>query len=369
VMYEPNNPDKKSQKETLRRACQNFIGLPRRDVEEILKSTLEGHLRGIIGSMSVEGIYQARDELADAVEETAALDLARMGIEILNFVLKDIQDSDEYIASLGCTKIADVNKTAKIGDIVADRDAVLVETECEMDIFEVTSKAEIEIQAAKVVFEKMKAVCDKQINSAKAESKLAYDIEHAIQMQTVRDLEIEADVIAKRILTEVEEYEVIRMDRELEATKRKPAEFQAKKISLLAEGSLEAQNLVTFANAQRIRLVGAAKADAICKVGEAQAKGMAMKADAMAEFQRAAMVNMILEAMPKIAAQLCEPLQDVCEIVLTGAGNPVEIEEVMPIQETNGRLVVNDRDGDISALSGALHGVDVTEVLRTKLRN
>merc|ERR1712127_1165455 len=162
-----------------------------------------------------------------------------------------------------------------------------------------------------------------------------------IQMQTVRDLEIEADVIAKRILTEVEEYEVIRMDRELEATKRKPAEFQAKKISLLAEGSLEAQNLVTFANAQRIRLVGA------------------MKADAMAEFQRAAMVNMILEAMPKIAAQLCEPLQDVCEIVLTGAGNPVEITEVMPIQETNGRLVVNDRDGDISALSGALHGVDV----------
>lgn len=369
VMYEPNNPDKKSQKETLRRACQNFIGLPRREVEEILKSTLEGHLRGIIGSMSVEGIYQAREELADAVEETAALDLARMGIEILNFVLKDIQDSDEYITSLGCTKIADVNKTAKIGDIVADRDAVLVETECEMDIFGVTSKAEIEIQAAEVVYKVMKANCDRQINSAKAESKLAYDIEHAIQMQTVRDLELEADVIAKRILTDVEKSEVIRRDRELEATQRKPAEFQAKKISLIAEGGLEAQNLVTFANAARIRLVGAAEADAIWKVGEATAKGMEMKADAMAEFQRAAMVNMILEAMPRIAAQLCEPLQDVCEIVLTGAGNPVEIEEVMPIQEKNGRLVVNDRDGDISALSGALHGVDVTEVLRTKIRN
>merc|ERR1711976_118914 len=210
VMYEPNNPDKKTQKQILKRACQNFMGLEQYEVEEILKSTLEGHLRAIIGSMDVEEIYQAREELSTAVEETAALDLARMGIEILNCVLKDIQDCNEFITSLGCPKIADAIKTAKIGDITADRDAVLVETECEKEIFEVTSKAEIEIQTAEVAFELIKADCQKHINSAKAESKLAYDIEHAIQLQTIREQEIEADVITKRILTEVEQSEVIR---------------------------------------------------------------------------------------------------------------------------------------------------------------
>ena len=98
---------------------------------------------------------------------------------------------------------------------------------------------------------------------------------------------------------------------------------------MIAEGNLAAENVITNAHAERIRLVGFAQAEAIRVVGEAQARAMEMKAEAMSEFGRSAIVNMVLEAMPQIASQLCEPLQEVSEIVLTGGtGQAVEIEEV-----------------------------------------
>merc|ERR1719376_957444 len=79
-------------KELLATACEQFLGKSVSDVESILLQTLEGHLRAILGTLTVEQIYQDRETFATLVREVAAPDVGRMGIEILSFVIKDVVD-------------------------------------------------------------------------------------------------------------------------------------------------------------------------------------------------------------------------------------------------------------------------------------
>ena len=85
-------------------AAERFLSMGMRQVMEIAKQTLEGHLRAIVGTLTVEEIYKDRDMFTSKVQEVAASDMANMGLSIDSFTLRDIQDEEGYLFITGRTK-------------------------------------------------------------------------------------------------------------------------------------------------------------------------------------------------------------------------------------------------------------------------
>jgi len=342
----------KGDKKLLQRACEHFIGRTSSEIEEVLRQTLEGHLRAILGQLTVEEIYKDREQFAQQVRETATPDVGKMGIQILSFVIQDVRDDVDYLTSIGKAQTAAVVKEATIGSTNAERDAKIQEAQCDQEINDATMKSETNIDNARKAYETCKAQCDTKINKAKTEAALAYDLQQAKEEQIIRDAELEVEVIKRRKQIEVEQAEVIRREKELEATERKPAEFNAQKIELLAEGERKAKVLVAEAEAQKIRLIGTAEAKAIEATGSAEATAMQMKAEAMQAYGRQALVQMILESLPALAAEVSAPLSKIDEIVLLGGNNDRTSTEI-------GKLL-----SEGPAVVQALTGVDISNVVK-----
>jgi len=342
----------KGETKMLKKACEHFIGRTEYEIEEVLRQTLEGHLRAILGQLTVEEIYKDREAFAQQVRETARPDVGKMGIQILSFVIQDVRDDVDYLTSIGKAQTAFVVKEAKIGSTNADRDARIQESQCDQEKTEAKMMSDTAIDNAKKDYETTKAECETQINKAKTEAALAYDLQQAKEEQVIIDAEMEVEVIKRRKQIEVEQAEVIRREKELEATERKPAEFNAQKVELLAEGQRRARVLIAEAEAQKIRLIGNAEASAIEATGSAEAGAMQLKAEAMQAYGKQALVQMVLESLPKLAAEVAAPLSKIDQIVLLGGENDRLSTEV-------GKLI-----SEGPAVIKALSGIDVTGALR-----
>ena len=109
--------------ELLHTASEQFLGKKEHEIKSTVLQTLEGHLRAILGTLTVEEVYKDRDQFASLVREVAAPDVGRMGIEILSFTIKDVYDNVTYLQSLGKAQTAAVKRDAEIG--VAQVDIIL----------------------------------------------------------------------------------------------------------------------------------------------------------------------------------------------------------------------------------------------------
>merc|ERR1719283_835777 len=112
-------------------AAEQFLGKKEDEIVDTILQTIEGHLRAILGTLTVEEVYKDRDQFAQLVREVASPDVGRMGIEILSFTIKDIFDNVEYLSSLGRAQTANVKRDADIGVAEANRDAGIREAETE----------------------------------------------------------------------------------------------------------------------------------------------------------------------------------------------------------------------------------------------
>merc|ERR1719354_1455805 len=340
--------------ELLKTACEQFLGKTPRDIEAILLQTLEGHLRAILGTLTVEEIYKDRDTFAKMVREVASPDIGRMGIEILSFTIKDIMDKVKYLDSLGKTQTASVKKEADIGVAEANRDAGIKEAECERGHADKRYLADTAIADASREYQMKKADFDQEVNARKAEAELAYELQAAKEKQGIRQQEIEIEVIERRKLIEVEDREIERREKELQATLKAPAEAESYKVQTIAEASKTKKVFAAQADAERIKMVGAAEAAAIEAIGKAEAERMRQKAAAYKQYGDAALMSLILEAMPKIAAEISAPLGKTKEIVIinddVGGGSGVGKEVT--------KLV-----GTLPPAVQALTGVNLTSVL------
>src|SRR5687768_14603677 len=106
-------------------AAEQFLSKGTEEIKSIATQTMEGHLRAILGTMTVEDIYQNRDAFAAKVQEVAAGDMANMGLSIVSFTIRDIKDSQGYLEALGKPRIAQVKRDAQIAQAEADRDAMI----------------------------------------------------------------------------------------------------------------------------------------------------------------------------------------------------------------------------------------------------
>merc|ERR1711910_98403 len=303
----------------LQTASEQFLGKKEHEIKSTVLQTLEGHLRAILGTLTVEEVYKDRDQFASLVREVASPDVGRMGIEVLSFTIKDVYDTVTYLQSLGKAQTAAVKRDAEIED---------------------NSRA----------FKLQKANFDREVNTAKAEAQLSYELQAAKIQQKIRNEEIQIQVVERRKQIEIEEQEIRRKEKELMSTVKLPAEAEAYKVQTVAEGNRTRVVESAKADGEKIRLIGGAEARAVEAVGRAEAESMRLKASAYKQYGDAAVMSLVLEALPSIAAEVAAPLAKTDEIVLIGGNNNTTNE-------------INKLVGTLPPAIQALTGVDITGAL------
>jgi len=331
-------------------AAEQFLGKKEDEITETILQTLEGHLRAILGTLTVEEVYKDRDQFANLVREIAKPDVGKMGIEILSFTIKDVYDNVDYLASLGKSQTAAVKRDAEIGVAQANRDAGIREAECEKSAMDIKYSTDTKIEDNSRAFKLQKANFDKEVNSAKAEAQLAYELQAAKIQQKIRNEEIQIQVVERRKQIEIEEQEIKRKEKELTATVKLPAEAEAFKVQTVAEGNRTRVVETAKAEGEKIKLIGGAEARAVEAVGKAEAESMRLKASAYRQYGDAAVMSLVLEALPAIAAEVAAPLAKTEEIVLIGGNNNTTNE-------------INKLVGTLPPAIQALTGVDITGAL------
>ena len=312
-------------------AAEQFLSKSTKEIQNVALQTLEGHLRGILGTLSVEEIYRDRDKFAQRVQEVSALDMKNMGLTIVSFTIKNIHDAQGYLDALGQARIAEVKRDAAIGQANAQRDANIQSARARQEGEVAKFEAETKIAEAQKNFAVQKAAYDADVNQKKAESELAYTLQQNITNQKVKEQEVQISVVEKRKQIEVQEQEVARRERELEATVRKPAEAEQYRIRTLADakkyqteteaaGQSAATRNLGAGEADANKARGLAQADVIQAQGFAEAQATSKKAEAWQQYTQAAILQQLLDKLPELASAVAQPLAKMEKIVVINSG-------------------------------------------------
>src|SRR5882724_5623093 len=326
-------------------AAEQFLSKMTEDIKNIATQTLEGHLRAILGTMTVEEIYQNRDAFASRVQEVAAGDMANMGLSIVSFTIKDIRDSQGYLEALGKPRIAQVKRDAQIAQAEADRDAMIKSSQATQAGQEAKFAADAKIAEAQRDYQSSVAQYQAAVNQKKAEADLAYDLQKFKTGQLVKAEEVQVQIIEKQKQIELQQQEIMRRQRELEANVQKPADAERYKVETLAtarkfqleteaEGAASAAKAKGFASADVAKATGIAEAEAnkarglaeaaiIEAQGKSTAEAMRMKAESFKQYNEAAVVEMIIRILPEVAGKISEPLSKTEKMVIINSGNGV----------------------------------------------
>src|SRR5580765_7560161 len=324
-------------------AAEQFLSKGTDDIKNIATQTLEGHLRAILGTMTVEDIYQNRDAFASKVQEVAAGDMANMGLSIVSFTIRDIRDTQGYLDALGKPRIAQVKRDAQIAQAEADRDAAIRTAQASQAGQEAKFAADSKIAEAQRDFQMNVADYNASVNQKKAEADLAYDLQKYKTGQLVKAEEVQVSIVEKQKQIELQQQEIQRKQRELEANVQKPADAERYKVETLANarkfqleaeaaGAAAATKANGFANADVAKATGIAEAEAqkarglaeatiIEAQGKATASAMQQKADSFKQYNEAAVIEMIIRVLPEVAAKISEPLSKTEKMVIINNGN------------------------------------------------
>ena len=327
----------------LRAAVEQFIDKEPQEIEDVAMSTLEGHQRGIMGSMTVDEIYKDRKKFSQKVYDQASSDLFNMGIQIISYTLKDIKDEDRYMVSLGMARTAEIQRDARIGEAQANTEAQIETALAEETRLASKLLNDTEIERYKRDFELKKAVYDTEVEMARAEAEMAYKLQESIVKQKIKEETMTTDIIERMKLIEVAEQEVARRQCELDAKIRRPAEAEKYRCEAMAVANKQKTTLEASGVAEGLMMKGESDSFSLEVTGKADAEVMAMKADAWKEYQKAAKLSLWLEALPKVAAEVAAPMSQVNGITMVGfpdsdqslgparlTGEVLEIMEKMP---------------------------------------
>ncbi len=324
-------------------AAEQFLSKSASEIRNVALQTLEGHLRAILGTLTVEELYRDRDAFAQRVQEVAAGDLANMGLTIVSFTIRDIRDERGYLDALGKARTAEVKRDAAIGEANAERDARIQAAKAMQAAREAEFLAETQVAGAEKGYQVQKAHFDTEVNRERAKAELAYTLEQNKQNQTVRGEAVQIEVIEKQKQIEVQQQEVMRRELELEAQVRKPAAAKQYEIETLAKarrfqleteaegqasaarnlgaGQADADRSKGMALAEVTKAKGLATAEVIEAQGRAEAEAKRQKADAWAKYNQAAILEQLLAGLPDLASAVAAPLSNVDRMVVIGGGD------------------------------------------------
>ncbi|KAL4658694.1 hypothetical protein GN956_G2220 [Arapaima gigas] len=327
-------------KEMLAAACQMFMGKSDGEIAQIALETLEGHQRAIIAHLTVEEIYKDRKKFSEQVFKVASSDLVNMGISVVSYTLKDVHDDQDYLHSLGKARTAQVQRDARIGEAQNKRDAVIREAHAMQEKVSAQYLNEIEMAKAQRDFELKKAAYDVEVNTKKAESEMAYQLQVVAKTkQCIEAEKMQVQVVERAQQIMLQEQEITRKEKELEAKIRKPAEAERYRLEKLAEAERCQLIMEAEAEAESIRVKGEAEALVLEAKGRAEAEQMAKKAEAFQEYREGAMVDMLLEKLPLMAEEISKPLLGVQKVTMVSSGGS----EVGPAKLTGEVLEIMSR--------------------------
>ena len=340
-------------------AAGHFMGVEPEVIREVSINIIEGHMRNQMGSQTVESIYQKRGDFTKAVRDGATTDLAKMGLQLVSFALKDITDSQGYLDALGKPKIAQVKRDAAVAQAEMDRDAAIKAAAYRQEGEIARLQADAKIAGASWENEGKKADSMAGVNRKKANADLTYELERHRLNQEVKREEYKVRQIEKEQAVELEKVEITRRELELDATVRKPAE--ARKFQVIAEAEGEAAKLhaESVSKAEATKLEGDAEAGRIRSAGLAEAETMAKKAESYQKYTNAAVVQMVVDKMPEMARAMAEPLSKVDRIVMIGNGK-----EGGPSNLTD---QVTKMVAQVPEVMESLTGIDLKKILHKKL--
>jgi flotillin len=362
----------KSDKESVLTAAEQFLTKPPVEREGLIRLVMEGHLRGIIGQLTVEEIVKQPEMVADRMRATCADDMNKMGLEVVSFTIKEVRDKNEYITNMGRPDVARIKRDADVAAAEADRDTAIKRAESQRASAIARAQADQERVLAETLSQAKQAEATRDLElkkatyleatkKAQAQADKAYEIQGNIMQQQVIAEAVRVQQIEKEQQIKVQEAEILRHEKELIATVLKQAEIERQRVLQLAEA--EKLRLMTEAEgrAAATRAQGEAEAEIIFKKGEAEAKAMNVKAEAYQEYNQAAVVDKLITGLPEVVRALASPLANVDKITVVSTGNGTSA----GLNKITGDLT--QIAAQVPALFEALSGMQMSELL-TKVR-
>lgn len=349
-------------------AAEQFLTKAPQQREGLIRLVMEGHLRGIIGQLTVEQIVKEPEMVGDRMRSTCADDMSKMGLEVISFTIKEVRDKNEYIANMGRPDVARIKRDADVATAEAERDTAIQRANAQREAAVAKAQADQDRVIAETASQARQAEAQRDLDIKKAEyaeqsrrqqaqADKAYEIQTNIMQQQVTAEQVKVQQVEKEGQIKVQEAEISRHEKELIATVLKEAEINRQRIETLA--AAEKARLVAEAEgrAASIRTQGEAEASIIFQKGEAEAKAMNVKAEAYQEWNQAAVVDKLLTNMADVVRAMAEPLSKVDKITVVSTGG-------------DGSAGVNKITGDMTkiaaqvpALFEALSGMDIKQLM------
>ena len=289
--------------ESLRNAAERFLDAKPEQVDSIVKNVLEGSLRSIVGTLTIEELIRDRQKLLQQVQDAAKGDLATSGLQIDAFTIQSFSDESNYIELLGQQSVATVSRDARMAKASTDQEAAVREAQAQ----------QIKINAAR----------DVSLREAETRTQVAAAQARADQSGPLAQAEATQEVVRKQ--TELAQLEADRKEKELLSSTVKPAAAEAQAVIARAEGAKRARIAAAEADAETTRLEGGAEAQIVLTKGEAEAKALAMRADAYKQFNEAAIIQTVLSALPEIVRAAAEPMGKIDSLTVMSADGASDI--------------------------------------------
>src|SRR5947209_1506240 len=322
----------KSDNESVQTAAEQFLTKEARQREDLIRLVMEGHLRGIIGQLTVEEIVKEPEMVADRMRSTCAEDMTKMGLEVVSFTIKEVKDKNEYILNMGRPDIARIRRDADVATAEAERDTAIKRAIAQREAAVAKAKADQERVEAETLSLAKQAEAQRELEIKKAQylegikrqqaqADKAYEVQTNIMQQQVVAESVKVQQIEKLEQVKVQQAEIARRENELIATVLKQAEIDRKRIETLAEAERQRQIAEAEGRAVATRVQGEAEAEIVVKKGEAEAKDMNVTREAYQEWNQAAVVDKLITNMPEVVRAMAQPLANVDKITIVSTGN------------------------------------------------
>ena len=347
----------RNDRDSILTAAEQFLSKTWDQRQALIRLVMEGHLRGIVGQLTVEQIVKEPEMVSEKMRSTSSADLAKMGLEVVSFTIKEVTDENEYITNMGRPEIERIKKEANIAAAMAARDTQIQQAnatreaaiaKAEADQTRVAAEASSQGKQAESQRDLAlkRATYDAEVKKQQVTAERATDLQQQIMQQQIVAEAARAQEIDKTAQVKVQEAETHRRQMELEATVVKAAEAERlrvetiataerQRMSLEAEGraaalraqaaaEAEAARIRGAAEAEAARLRGLAEAEVIRAKGEAEADAMRTKAAAYRDYNQAAVLDKVITNLPEVMRAIAEPLSKVDKISIVstgGAGN------------------------------------------------
>jgi flotillin len=330
--------------ESLRNAAERFLDAKPEQVDSIVKNVLEGSLRSIVGTLTIEELIRDRQKLLQQVQDAAKGDLATSGLQIDAFTIQSFSDESNYIELLGQQSVSTVTRDARMVKASTDQEAAVREAEAQ----------QIKINAAR----------DVSLREAETKTQVAAAQARADQAGPLAQAEAQQEVVRKQ--TELAELAAQRKEKELLSSTVKPAAAEAQAVIARAEGDKRARIAAAEADAETTRLEGGAEAQIVLTKGEAEAKALAMRADAYKQFNEAAIIQTVLAALPDIVRAAAEPMGHIDSLTVMSADGASDIVKNATRAMIESTTAIKGLTGlDVPNLIGGALGRGFGERLRT----